>query len=253
MRILTALLLCASQAAAAPAWDVLIVGEIHDNPAHHAAQARLLEEFEPAAVVFEMLSAEQARRITPDLLADPARLEAVLEWGDSGWPDFAIYRPVFEAARSARIYGAGLSARRAAQGAAAAMQGEAAAYGLDLALPAPEQAAREALQGEAHCGALPEEMLPRMVETQRLRDAMLARAAVRAHAETGGPVAVIAGNGHARRDWGAPSILARFAPQLRVWVVGQTEDGAALKGGFDEVLSAPGVERGDPCAVFRRG
>ena len=214
MRILSAFLLYAAQAVAAPAWDVLIVGEIHDNPAHHAAQARLLEELAPAAVVFEMLEAEQARRV--------------------------------------RIYGAGLSARRAAQGAAAAMQGEAAAYGLDLALPAQEQAAREALQGEAHCGALPEEMLPRMVETQRLRDAMLARAAVRAHAETGGPVAVIAGNGHARRDWGAPSILARFAPQLRVRVVGQTEDGAPLNGGFDEVLSAPAVERGDPCAVFRR-
>ena len=77
---------------------------------------------------------------------------------------------------------------------------------------------------QAHCDALPEDMLPGMVAVQRLRDAVLARAVVRAMDDTGGPVAVITGNGHARRDWGMPAMLARAAPDLDVWVLGQTEE-----------------------------
>ncbi len=90
-----------------------------------------------------------------------------------------------------------------------------------------------------------------MVAVQRLRDAVLARAVVVAMAGTGGPVAVITGNGHARHDWGVPAFLARVAPDLEVFVLGQTEDGAPLQGGFDEVRSAPAVARPDPCAAFR--
>jgi uncharacterized iron-regulated protein len=127
----------------------------------------------------------------------------------------------------------------------------AATYGLTEPLPETEQAAREALQMAAHCDALPEEMLPGMVAVQRLRDAVLARAVVQAMEETGGPVAVITGNGHARRDRGVPSYLGRVAPDLEVFVLGQTEDGAPLQGGFDEVVSTPAVDRPDPCAAFR--
>jgi uncharacterized iron-regulated protein len=90
-----------------------------------------------------------------------------------------------------------------------------------------------------------------MVAVQRLRDAVLARAVVQAMAETGGPVAVITGNGHARRDWGVPAYLSRVAPEWEVFVLGQTEAGAPLAGGFDAVLSAPAVDRPDPCAAFR--
>jgi hypothetical protein len=114
-----------------------------------------------------------------------------------------------------------------------------------------EQAEREALQMAAHCDALPEEMLPGMVAVQRLRDAVLARAVIRALDETDGPVAVITGSGHARRDWGVPAALAEVAPDLDVWVLGQTEDGRPLEGGFDTVKSAPAVERPDPCVAFQ--
>ncbi len=62
------------------------------------------------------------------------------------------------------------------EGAAAVFGAAAARFGLDAPLPEDEQAAREAEQAEAHCGALPAEMLPGMVEAQRLRDAALARA-----------------------------------------------------------------------------
>ena len=48
-----------------------------------------------------------------------------------------------------------------------------------------------------------------------------------------------------------PSYLARVAPEVTVVSLGQGEDGGVPDGGFDMVLDAPGVEREDPCAVFR--
>ena len=240
---------------AASAQDVAILGEVHDNPAHHAEQASHVAALAPKALVFEMLTPEQAGRVTPDLVADAGAMAEALEWEAGGWPEFALYHPIFAAAPGARIYGAQVT-REAARavfetGPAEAFGPEADAYGLSEPLPPGEQAAREALQMAAHCDALPEEALPGMVAVQRLRDAVLARAVVQALAETGGPVAVITGNGHARRDWGVPAYLGRVAPDLVVHVLGQTEDDAPLEGGFDEVVSTPAADRPDPCAAFR--
>lgn len=237
------------------AQDVWILGEVHDNPTHHAVQAGRVADTAPRAIVFEMLTAAQAERVTPDLMSDAGAMAEALDWETGGWPDFAMYHPIFAAAPKAAIYGAQVP-REAARavfddGLAESFGAEAAAYGLTAPLPEAEQAAREAMQRAAHCGALPEEVLPGMVAVQRLRDAVLARSVVRAVAETGGPVAVITGNGHARRDWGVPAYLARVAPDLNVHVLGQTEESRALDGDFDEVLSAPAVERPDPCAAFR--
>jgi uncharacterized iron-regulated protein len=239
----------------ATAQDIVILGEVHDNPAHHAEQAARVAALNPRALVFEMLTPDQAARVTPDLIADPEAMAEALGWAESGWPDFAMYHPIFAAAPEAAIHGA-LVTREAARavlrdGPVAAFGEDAAAYGLTEPPSPEEQATREALQLAAHCDALPVEMLSGMVAVQRLRDATLARAVVRAMAGTGGPVAVITGNGHARRDWGVPSYLARVAPDLEVFVLGQTEDGAPLQGGFDEVLSSPAVARPDPCAAFR--
>ncbi|MDR9393416.1 MAG: ChaN family lipoprotein [Roseovarius sp.] len=251
-RVLAVLLLFAGGASAQ---DVLVLGEIHDNPVHHDRQAEEVARFAPEAIVFEMLTEDQAARVTPALRQDSAALANALDWDESGWPDFAMYHPIITAAPGAELFGAGLprAAARAAMedGAAAAFGAEAEEYGLASPLPDAQQAEREALQGAAHCDALPAEMLPAMVAVQRLRDAMLARAVVRAKARTGGPVAVITGNGHARRDWGMPAVLARVAPGLDVRVIGQTEDGKPLPGTFDTVLSAPPVTREDSCDAFR--
>jgi uncharacterized iron-regulated protein len=245
--------LCAAGPAAAQ--DVAILGEVHDNPAHHAEQAAQVARLQPAAIVFEMLSEAQAERVTPALRGDAEALGAALGWAESGWPDFSMYHPIFTAAPEAAIYGA-LVPRDAARavfdvGPAEAFGPEAARYGLDRPLDPVEQATREAMQMAAHCDALPEDMLPGMVAVQRLRDAVLARAVIRALEETGGPVAVITGNGHARRDWGVPAVLSEVAPDLDVWVLGQTEEDRPLEGGFDTVKSAPAAERPDPCAAFQ--
>lgn len=237
------------------AQDVVVLGEVHDNPAHHAFQAAKVAEMNPAAIVFEMLTPAQAENAEPELRGDPVALAEALEWSDSGWPDFEMYYPIFAAAPEAAIYGAQVpreKARAVVEGGLAASFGkDAARYGLDRPLPEQEQAAREALQMSAHCDALPPDILPGMVEIQRLRDAVLARAVLNALDETGGPVAVITGNGHARRDWGMPAVLSFVQRELEILVVGQTEDDRPLEGEFDEVISAPAVDRPDPCAAFK--
>ena len=177
-----------------------------------------------------------------------------LGWAEAGWPDFSMYHPIFAAAPDAISYGAAVPrelAQAVMQEPLGAAFDAAAAYGLDRDLSDANQIAREDLQRVAHCDALPKELLPAMVKVQRLRDATLAQAAVRALADTGGPVVVITGNGHARKDWGVPSYLAQVAPKARVWSIGQAEDGNAPDGGFDVVWDAPSQDRPDPCAALR--
>lgn len=235
--------------------QVVVLGEVHDNPLHHRRQAEVVAALAPAAVVFEMLTPAQAGRVSDELRGDRRGLERALDWASSGWPDFALYYPLFAAAPSARVYGAlvprAQTQEALSRGVTESFGDEAGRYGLTEPLPADQQAEREALQFAAHCNALPEEMLAGMVELQRLRDAVLARAVVQALDETGGPVAVITGNGHARRDWGLPAMLARVKPGVAVFVLGQGEGGLAPAGGFDLVLDAPEVARPDPCEAFR--
>lgn len=238
-----------------PPADVVILGETHDNPVHHAHQAIAIEAIRPAAIVFEMLSAEDAARVTPDLIGSEAALSAVLGWEGSGWPDFSMYYPVFVAARSAEFFGAETPREEVRQavgaGAAEAFGEEAARFGLDQPLPEPEQMLRESGQLLAHCGAIPGEALPGMVEAQRVRDGWLARAVLYARAATGGPVVVITGNGHARSDWGVPRMLARAAPDLTVLSIGQYEEEAEVDPPYDYWLVTDRAERPDPCAAFR--
>ena len=61
---------------------------------------------------------------------------------------------------------------------------------------------------------------------------------------------MITGNGHARKDWGAPYYVTFAAPDVSVASLGLGEEGASPDGGFDTVESTKGVDRGDPCAAF---
>lgn len=235
---------------------IVLFGEVHDNPYQHANQASAVAAMRPAALVFEMLDAGQAETANGMRRDDAAALAEALGWEKSGWPDFAMYHPIFLAAPEARIYGAAVprdDLMEAVKSGAAPVFGEkAAAYGLGP-LPEEVQAAREAFQAEAHCGALPEEMLGGMVEAQRLRDARFAETALLALEETGGPVAVITGNGHARRDWGMPAYLSAAAPEVRVVTLGQFEE-TVPEGEVphDFWLTTEAAEREDPCAVFEK-
>lgn len=234
--------------------DVVILGEVHDNPAHHLNQARAIRAIRPAALVFEMLTPEQAALVTASNRGDQDALAAALGWASSGWPDFALYWPVFAAAPDAAVFGGNLprgKVRRAiGEGAAAVFGDGAAQFGLDKTLAEAEQDLREAGQAEAHCNALPEDLLPGMVEAQRLRDAALAAAVLNARAAVGGPIVVITGNGHVRRDWGVSAMLAMAG--ISALSVAQFELEAPDDPPFDLYLLTDAVERDDPCAVFRK-
>lgn len=233
--------------------DVVLLGEVHDNPHHHAVQTEAVRALAPRAVVWEMLTPETAARITAGWLDDPDHLQQAVDLAKANWPGFEMYVPIMRATAGVPVYG-GMVPRQVAQavmeqGIVVVFGSQAAEYGLMIPLAEPEQAAREAEQAEAHCDALPAEQLPMMVDFQRLRDAVLARAAATAFDEQGGPVVVITGNGHARTDRGVPEVLARVRPGLRVVALGQSEDGA-LRGTFDAVIDSPAADRPDPCAVF---
>lgn len=235
--------------------DVVILGEVHDNPVHHQRQAELLAVLEPKAVVWEMITAKQAERLETGILGDTEQTAIALNWAASGWPEFGLYAPVFAEAKGARQYGALVPREYApavmSDGIADYFGADASArFGLDQPLPEAEQAARETDQQINHCNAMPEEMLPVLVGLQRLRDAALAAAADKALAETGGPVAVITGNGHARMDRGLAVYLAKARPEAVIRSLGQSEDGQ-IGGQFDVILDAPAVERPDPCLAFR--
>lgn len=234
--------------------DVVILGEIHDNPGHHERQAELIRALDAKAVVWEMLTADTAARINAGGLGSD-QIDRVLGWAREHWQDFDLYRPVLLAAMGRGTYG-GLVPRDAARkaieiGPAVAFGSDSSLYGLAVPLNDAEQDIREAQQFEAHCDAIPEDMLPSLVGVQRLRDASLARAVLQALDDTGGPVVVITGNGHARKDWGIPRFLDRLRPGARVFSLGQGE-GDDIRGSFDAVAHSPAVERPDPCAVFQQ-
>lgn len=244
----------ADDLASLPGADIVFLGEVHDNPVHHIHQEQAINSLRPAALVFEMLTVDQAARLTSPL-PPKAELRALLDWDNSGWPDFAMYYPLFKAAPEAAVFGAALprhEVRAAMSGALSdAFPGDAARFELDTDLPPDQQAARQDLQARAHCDALPETLLPGMVAVQRLRDALLAEAALRAYAQTGGPVAVITGTGHARNDWGAPAALERAAPALEILSIGQFESVPETPPPHDMWLVTDPYPRPDPCAAFQ--
>jgi uncharacterized iron-regulated protein len=238
-----------------PNADVVILGEVHDNPVHHENQTLAVVAIVPRALVFEMFGPIAALNATLEARRSPETLARALRWEEGGWPDFAMYYPIFIAAPDAAIFGGAVprdDVRQAVSDGAAALFGAGAPlFGLDQPIGEAEQEAREASQQVAHCNALPERILPGMVEAQRLRDAALARAVIAAMAETGGPVVVITGNGHARKDWGMPQALALALPDVSVAVVGQLEVSPDSPPPFDYWLVTKAAEREDPCLAFQ--
>lgn len=237
-----------------PVVDVVVLGEVHDNAAHHANQARAVAAIAPAALVFEMLLPDQIARLPADM-SNADAMERALDWEARGWPDFGMYHPIFTAAPKARIYAGDLprSVVRIAvrDGAAAAFGADAATFGLTVPYPADVQAAREKDLWAAHCFAMPKGTMAGMVEAQRLRDAAMAAAVLRAMDETGGPVVVITGAEHARRDIGVPALLMQARPALTVLSVGQIEGVPDTRPPFDLWIVTAGVaDRGDPCTAF---
>lgn len=239
--------------------ETVVLGEVHDNPVHHANQARIVAALAPDALVLEMIPQEREAEVNDLRAAGASRAEiaAALDWAASGWPDFDHYAAILEAAPEARIFGAGQPTadlqRAAVEGAAGPFGPDAAIYGLDQPLEPEEQARREAAQAAAHCDSLPAELLPGMVEAQRFRDAGLADAVRWARTMTAnGQVVVITGNGHADLEQGLPQALRTAEPDVGLIALGQLEapPDADEEIPYDVYLVTGAPERTDPCAAF---
>ncbi|CAN5739814.1 ChaN family lipoprotein [soil metagenome] len=238
---------------------IVILGEIHDNPWHHANQAAIVAALQPAALVFEMIPQEREAEVN-ELRAEGATHEAIAEalaWEKSGWPDFGHYAAILDAAPEARIFGAGqpsADVRRAmVEGAAGPFGPDAAIYGLDQPLEPEEQELREARMAAGHCDLLPDEVLPGMVEAQRFRDAGLADATLWARTMTGGgQIVVITGNGHADLERGMPQALRIADPEAAIIALGQfeAEPPADEELPYDHVLVTDAPQRPDPCEAL---
>ncbi len=255
--------------------DLVLVGETHDNPDHHALQAALIRAFaarhDPPAVVFEMLDRPQQPAVDATLRAHPGDADALAQavgWASSGWPAWSMYRPVFEAALEAHgtILAAGLdrgaAVRIAHDGVTALDPALVQAFGLGGPLPGDVRAAMRREMSESHCGLLPEPMLDSMVLVQRARDAVLAE---RLHegAERGHGALLIAGAGHVRKDRGVPAQLARAygASSVAIGLLqvsaegttperyAETFDARVLP--FDFVWFTPRANDTDHCAELR--
>jgi uncharacterized iron-regulated protein len=236
--------------------NIVILGEIHDNPLHHKGQANLIERLEPKAIVFEMLSFAQAAIINEGPRSDLDALAVRIDWANSGWPDFSLYAPVFAALGDTPVVGAAAPRNvvRAAfsEGAAAVFGTGSDQFGLDVPPPDAQLKKRSQMQFDAHCEAMPLEMMDGMVEAQRLRDALFSRSTLEALEKYGAPVVVIAGNGHARRDWGMPAMIAQASPNVTTYVVGFVETPNPLNDPrFDKTVPTEPAERDDPCAAFK--
>jgi uncharacterized iron-regulated protein len=247
--------------------DVIIIGELHDNAAHHLTQAWLVGQIKPAGIAFEMIpeASEEGVAVFLENGGVPGEIGPAIGWERIGWPDWDIYRPIFEA-WTPEVYTGGAPGRATArkairQGAAKVMEDSRFVPVLQTALDAETQSAMEDEMVASHCGHLPKSAAPGMVEAQRLRDAALARATVaalahaRAVSETP-RVVVIAGNGHVRDDWGVPAMLRTYFADVEnppnIVTLGQFEGETQDDAPFFTVETAPAPEREDPCLAFAK-
>lgn len=252
--------------------DYVLLGETHDNPQHHEHQAWAIEQLlkvrRKPPVAFEMIIPPQLAKLpaSGELTAD--RLFDLLDWDNSGWPDRSYYRPLFETVLAAGLPVRAANLERAElrgliQGGSAGLPADVAELLQRVTLSEQDAAGLRQEIADSHCGALPTQQVDGLSLGQQVRDAVMARALVKARSEHG--AVLIAGNGHVRSDRGAPAYVRAADPQRRLrslaWQEVREEmpvpnDYAAVWAApslpFDFVWFTARVARPDPCETFRK-
>ena len=253
-----------------------LLGEIHDNPEHHAIRARLIVAIADAgarpAVVLEQfdLDADEALKAAQAAHADAEALATAGRFDRPSWR-WPLHKAIIEAALrfSLPVRAGNLSREALRHAMAGGTDVDPGVKGYARLRAARWTATEAAAMGAdivaGHCGQLPEAMVPRIVLAQRVRDAAMAQALV--DAATADGAILIAGDGHVRADIGVPLYL--HAPgqpdagarsvSLGIVEVEPKEARAADfprqvvadNPGFDYVWLTPPVEREDPCATLR--
>lgn len=243
--------------------DIALLGEVHDNPAHHHIQARLLQRAtdrgrRPALAMEQFdsewqaaIDAARATSSTPISIAKAGHMSTGWEW--------PLYKPLVSWAlrQQLPIVAANFSRPRTkavvAGGLAALGSGEAQRLALDQPWTAGQNASMRELLVEGHCGE-DSPMIDKLIPVQRTRDANMADAILARSAD--GTVAIV-GRVHARNDIGVPLYLRRRVPEKRLLSLGLVEVLAdrfspadypdAAAGIHDLVWFTPATTRSDPC------
>jgi uncharacterized iron-regulated protein len=255
--------------------DFVALGETHDNPDHHLLQARFVRAITASgrrpALGFEMLTADQQDAVDAAVAKaprDPDALGQAVGWDASGWPEFAMYRPIFAAGLEAGLPIVAANLRRDevkaifSNGRDALDERLRARLARDEPIPDTVMADLREEMSASHCGELPDKMLEPLVLAQRARDARMAERMETAGGVHGG--ILVTGSGHARTDRAVPALVAKDAPGRKVISIAffevnpeKLEPGGYDKGWgkgplpFDFVVFTPGMERPDPCAGFK--
>jgi len=253
----------------------VLLGERHDNPDHHALQAKLMRAMVAAgrrpALGFEMLATDDAPAVVRYLARSPkdaAGLGDAVNWSRSGWPEWRFYQPIAQAALDANVPIVATNLSKAGTEAVRrnGLPGLGPTLTTQLRLSEPTPETRLAMTRElreSHCGQMPDNTIDRMVDIQWARDARIAASLARGGQRDGG--VLIAGAGHVRRDRGVPLHLALQAPGATIASVAFVEvDAAGTKPGdyaarfgvetlpFDYVWFTPKVDDADPCEKLKK-
>jgi uncharacterized iron-regulated protein len=215
---------------------VIAVGEKHDEASHHDVEARVLAAVaarDPGLVVgLEMVSQDQ-QGFLDDFLSGKTSESDFAAWWKTAWGfDYALYKPVFDAARAKGLRVVGLNApiavvkavaKRGLAGLTPAERAVLPATIAESADPRYRDFVKESLSGHR----MPPEALARMIEAQAVwNETMGAKAA--ALAEGGARVLVIAGQGHMLWRDGIPESAARRGAGPALVVLPYPLDGERL-------------------------
>jgi uncharacterized iron-regulated protein len=252
----------------------VLLGEKHDNPDHHRLQAWLLRALIAAGrrpvVGFEMFTVADAPALERHLAAHPndaAGLAEAVNWSGSGWPAWVMYLPIAEAALQAHLP---ILATNLAPATVQSLEQHGvdaldatlvSRLELDQPIAADTQATMALEIREGHCGYASEVQIKAMILVQRARDAQMAE---RLMAGQQDGAVLIAGAGHARRDFGIPRYLAHKAAGAMVIAVAFLEVSQDLAEPsayatqfhrqtlpFDFVWFTPRLDDQDPCEAFQ--
>ncbi|MCX2860404.1 ChaN family lipoprotein [Paucibacter sp. PLA-PC-4] len=233
--------------------DYVLLGEQHDNAVHHQRRAELLSALGPRVpVVAEHMTRGQAVLPGPALLP---RLQAA-GFDEKGWR-WPLHEPLFVAAAApGRLLVGGNApreqARELARKGESALPDDLRAVTRAAPLDAAGAKALDTDLVQGHCGMLAGERLVGMGWAQRARDAAMWLSLQAAAQAQGKPAVLVAGNGHVRRDYGVPHLIAAQQPAARVASVGFVETGAKTQGlpyHYVWITAAPARE--DACAGMR--
>ncbi len=242
----------------------VLLGEAHDNPDHHRFQALLAEVMarkgRKPAIAFEMMDRDQQGAIDVHVALNPGDAKGLGEavsWSKRGWPAWPHYAQIVAVALKFDLPILAANLPRALTKASTQPGGLGPEWSrLDLDGPMPSLA-QEAMKRDierGHCSMLPESAVSPMLRSQRARDGAMALTLAEALEKGKDGGVLIAGAGHARKDYAVPWHLARLAPGASVISLAMVEvhdeetDPAAYGGAFDLMWFTPRANDDDHCA-----